>query len=440
MQKNSTDITKVKKLPNIGKDFVSGLKKLGKGLDIDIRVYNGAKLGIEGVDGFYDNVNRIMYLDYNHPTKPIQATVRHEVIHVFRNMTPKGFDAFSDFVAEKYIKRHGEEAYNTYIENKKEEYAKCGMELTDDGAREELCADIGMDMMQNKEDVNSFIAKHKSFAQKLRDVIRQIENIVRKAFGLSQNITPTDAMRQLAQFDSTVSTTDGRVERQHTPYGYTNLPSELSITELRQAQELLLEGIAEYEKAQRWVWNRNDKELKALTPTKRRERAGALISKRMGVDNNANDNIKYSLRSGAEQDIEKALNNINYTEDVYLTENSPSIITTQQGVKNLPMLMKASHIRENVFTEEEAKNVGLKTSKYINYHGLGKELFLKTINDLDNVTLAYRGTKNAENPSRRENYFLLISKQKDADGNAINVPVFINEKEQYNRVFMDTNK
>lgn len=150
--------------------------------------------------------------------------------------------------------------------------------------------------------------------------------------------------------------------------------------------------------------------------------------------------VRYSLRVGAEADVERALNDKNYTEDVFLTESSPSIIASQKGARNLPMLMKASHIRENIFTEQEAKQNGLKVNSNINYHGLGKDLFLKVIDGLDDVKLAYRGTKNASNPSRRENYFLLISQYKDANANTINVPVFIDEKGQYNRVFIDTNK
>lgn len=157
--------------------------------------------------------------------------------------------------------------------------------------------------------------------------------------------------------------------------------------------------------------------------------------------NTADDGgVKYSLRVEAEVDVERALNDKNYTEDVFLTESSPSIITSQKGTRDLPMLMKASHIRENVFTEQEAKQNGLKVNNNINYHGLGKDLFLKVIDGLDDVNLAYRGTKNASDPSRRENYFLLISQYKDAKGNTINVPVFIDEKGQYNRVFIDTNK
>ena len=149
---------------------------------------------------------------------------------------------------------------------------------------------------------------------------------------------------------------------------------------------------------------------------------------------------RYSLSENAKQEVEQALNNKYYGKEVKLTDVSPSILLGQEGVRNLPMMMKASHIRENIFTEKEAKAKGLKVDKNINYHGLGKTLFLKVIEDLDNVTEAYRGTKNADNPERREKYFLLISKQTDGNGNIINVPVYINEKGIYNRAFIDTNK
>ena len=149
---------------------------------------------------------------------------------------------------------------------------------------------------------------------------------------------------------------------------------------------------------------------------------------------------KYSLREGAENDVERVLSDTKYREDVYLTESSPSIIASQKGVHNLPMLMKASHIRENIFTEQDAMKLGLKVDEHTHYHGLGKDLFLKIIDGLDDVELAYRGTKQANDPSRRENYFLLISQYKDEKGDIINVPVYIDEKGQYNRVFIDTNK
>lgn len=101
--------------------------------------------------------------------------------------------------------------------------------------------------------------------------------------------------------------------------------------------------------------------------------------------------------------------------------------------------MKASHIRENILTESEMKSREFAVDKHTYYHGFGKELFLDVIRDLDDVTLAYRGTKNAEKSERRQNYFLLIS-QHSSDKGTINVPVYINEHGLYNRVEIDTNK
>ncbi len=156
--------------------------------------------------------------------------------------------------------------------------------------------------------------------------------------------------------------------------------------------------------------------------------------------NTPEGDLQFALREGAKEEVKSALANKLYNQEIKLTDSSPSILLSQKGVKNLPLMMKASHIRENIFTEEEAKKKGLKVNQYINYHGLGEDLFFKVIDGLDEVKEAYRGTKNADKPERRENYFLLVSQYTDKDGNIINVPVYINEKGLYNRVFIDTNK
>lgn len=153
-----------------------------------------------------------------------------------------------------------------------------------------------------------------------------------------------------------------------------------------------------------------------------------------------NEDIRYSLREGAAEDVERALTDLQFRDEVYLTESTPSIIASQRGARNLPMLMNASHVRTNVFSAEEAQKMGLKAEDGGTFHGLGKTLFLNIIDDLDQIQLAYRGTKNASDPNRRENYFLLVSQHKDSEGRTVNVPVYINQKGQYNRVFIDTNK
>ena len=151
--------------------------------------------------------------------------------------------------------------------------------------------------------------------------------------------------------------------------------------------------------------------------------------------------IRYQISENAEKDVQALLEGKKFTEDIKLTDSSPRIILGHKGVKNLPMLMKPSHILENILTTEEAKRRDLEIDpEKIHYHGLGKTRFLNIIRGLDNVNQAYRGTKNAANSSRRENYFLLISTLKDAEGNVINVPVYINEQGRYNQVSIDTNK
>ncbi len=150
--------------------------------------------------------------------------------------------------------------------------------------------------------------------------------------------------------------------------------------------------------------------------------------------------IRYNLSADAESELHKALYDKNYRNEVLLRDETPSIMLSQKGVKNHKMVMNASHIRENVFTEAEARNMGLKVDGNTHYHGIGEENFLKIIDSLDDVKEAYRGTKYANMPSRRENYFLLVSEFKDENGNTINVPVYIEEGAICNRVYLTSNK
>ena len=77
-----------------------------------------------------------------------------------------------------------------------------------------------------------------------------------------------------------------------------------------------------------------------------------------------NPDVRYSISQNAEADIDDVLNNKIQTEDIQLTDSSPSIILGQKGVRNLPMLMKASHIRENILTESEMKSRGFAVDKH----------------------------------------------------------------------------
>ena len=151
-------------------------------------------------------------------------------------------------------------------------------------------------------------------------------------------------------------------------------------------------------------------------------------------------NIRYSLSANAAEEIKKALADKNYSSEIKLTDTTPTIMLGHNGVKNLPLMMRATHLRENILTREQAKAKGLSVDSSKHYHGLGTQLFLDVIADLDNVKEAYRGTVKAKIPGRGQNYFLLVSEKTDASGNKVNIPVFINETAKYNNVFIDTNK
>lgn len=161
-------------------------------------------------------------------------------------------------------------------------------------------------------------------------------------------------------------------------------------------------------------------------------------AKRLNGDGDGN--IRYSLSANAAEEIKKALADKNYSSEIKLTDTTPTIMLGHNGVKNLPLMMRATHLRENILTEAEAKKMGLPVNEHKHYHGLGGTLFLKVISGLDDVKEAYRGTEKSRDSSRGRNYFLLISEQTDTDGNSINIPVFINETAKYNNVFMDVNK
>lgn len=153
-----------------------------------------------------------------------------------------------------------------------------------------------------------------------------------------------------------------------------------------------------------------------------------------------NRDIRYSLSANAETEIKKALADKNYSSEIKLTDTTPTIMLGHNGVKNLPLMMRATHLRENILTKDQAKAQGLSVDSSKHYHGLGTQLFLDVIADLDNVKEAYRGTAKAKIPGRGQNYFLLVSEKTDASGNKVNIPVFINETAKYNNVFIDTNK
>lgn len=138
--------------------------------------------------------------------------------------------------------------------------------------------------------------------------------------------------------------------------------------------------------------------------------------------NNDNKDLK--------SDIEKVLSNTYPKSQQVKARNDTHKLLLDDGVKNLPMLITQRHIKSIIYTLREAKKLKLPT-KNINYHGIGMELFLKIINNLDNPKAIYK---------KDNNNYIIITEFRDSLNREIIVPVQINGKGLYNNKYICENQ
>ena len=153
--------------------------------------------------------------------------------------------------------------------------------------------------------------------------------------------------------------------------------------------------------------------------------------------NNLNDGTQYHLSSTALSEVVDTLQNPNTDINslVKLRDYTPQILV-ENGVADLPMMVRKGHLRENILTEQEALNRGFSV-KGKHYHGLGVNIYLQAIDSLDNPVAIYQYTNKGK--YNTDNYVVLTSVT-DSNGNSIIVPIEINKRGQYNSVEIDINR
>ncbi len=153
--------------------------------------------------------------------------------------------------------------------------------------------------------------------------------------------------------------------------------------------------------------------------------------------NNLNDGTQYHLSSTALSEVVDTLQNPNTDINslVKLRDYTPQILV-ENGVADLPMMVRKGHLRENILTEQEALNRGFSV-KGKHYHGLGVNIYLQAIDSLDNPVAIYQYTNKGK--YNTDNYVVLTSVT-DSNGNYIIVPIEINKRGQYNSVEIDINR
>ena len=147
---------------------------------------------------------------------------------------------------------------------------------------------------------------------------------------------------------------------------------------------------------------------------------------------NVTGGTQYHISDNLSNDIDNVLTNINERNPVKLRDYTPTALV-QNGVKDLPMYENPSHIRKNVLTENEARNLGLQVNKNDHYHGLGKDIYIKAIDSLDDprVVLKYKN---------RPNEYIILTVVKDNNNNNIIVPIEVTTETYVNNVKIDINR
>lgn len=147
--------------------------------------------------------------------------------------------------------------------------------------------------------------------------------------------------------------------------------------------------------------------------------------------NGVDGKVKYHVSESFANEIDMSLDGkLGENSQVKARDYTPEILV-KNGVSDLPMLITQKHLKSIVYSEADAKTMGLKTGGKNHYHGLGKKLLIDAVDSMDNPLEIYK---------QADDRYLIITEVKDRNGDNIIVPVKIDGKGTYNDVYIDENQ
>ena len=158
--------------------------------------------------------------------------------------------------------------------------------------------------------------------------------------------------------------------------------------------------------------------------------------------NQFNNTTNLLLSENAYADVKKVITqtaNEAVKEKIPLIKLKDNTIKTlvDYGVKDLPMLQRTSHLRENILTETEAKKLGYSIDKK-HYHGLGIDTYLKIIDSMDNPIGVYQYVDGSGSKYDSSNFIVVTPVE--INGNKCIVPIKIDQKANYNQIEIEYNR
>lgn len=181
---------------NYDENQLTKLAKMSNDIGVPIRVVESLDKGAEGK---YDN--GIIYISKN-CQNPIQAVLKHELLHhISKTTNYKNLENTLIKLAEKKYGITEQEGINNRIQ----EYANRGIDLTYEEAREEYSAVIAQDLFSDIDSIEKFVQLDLNLAQKVynwikekiyqvtgneeKEYLMKAERLYRKAFEDSKNTT-----------------------------------------------------------------------------------------------------------------------------------------------------------------------------------------------------------------------------------------------------------
>ena len=159
-------------------------------------------------------------------------------------------------------------------------------------------------------------------------------------------------------------------------------------------------------------------------------------------NNSLNENASLLLSDNAYDDVKEVIslnqkNSQNYREQYVQLKDKTIKTLVDYGVKDEKMMARVNHVRENILTAEEAKDLGY-SIKNKEFHGLGLENYLKIIDSMDNPIGVYQYVDGSGSKYDSNNFIVVTPVE--LNGQKCIVPVKINEKGSYNKVEVDFNR
>lgn len=221
------------------KEQIYALKRVGKAFNVDVFIGSDKNFSPNGYYVRAHNGERAkIYLNAG-GTNPLNAVIRHEIIHHIKAQSQNAYNAFRTYITDSYKAKYGQEAFDTALEEIAETYkTNTGKELIYDEKVDEFCADVGMDMFRNPEEARKFAFEDKRLAEKVLDIIREVLRKISSVFGNDWDYS----FNRLSSLESTATVgEDGEVYHSHRTASESL--NTFDVETLKEAERILVEAL-----------------------------------------------------------------------------------------------------------------------------------------------------------------------------------------------------